>query len=64
MATPAYTDTVCFSFKEDNFRPLKQSSSADVSNSDNQSKLAHKVGTHKSVNSFAAHKPVNFASST
>ena len=47
--------------KDPDFHPLKHSSSVNVSKSNNQSAIVHKVTIHKSVNSFVAHKLVSVA---
>ena len=47
-----YTDAVCFLFNRDDSPLLKHSSSVDVSKTNNQSAVIHKVIIHEFVNSF------------
>lgn len=56
------TPMQCFSFKDGHFPPLKNSSSVNISKSNNQPAAVHKVIIRKSVNSFVAHKHVSVVS--
>ena len=62
-----YPNAVCFSFKDDDFSPLKHSTYVNISKSNDQPAIVYKTTVHKSVdyglhNSLAAHKLVSSVS--